>query len=968
MKETTNVYEHFNCLIELTEKERTSYLNQHFNDDSADKAELIALLDCYQSSDENTQWRTLIAGHAKDMTGDDGVEHLSGTVVGQFTLKEVIGRGGMGVVYSGSRTDGKLAQQVAIKFLYPSIMHLIGENLVHNEAYILSKLNHQNITHVLDAGTSADGHHYFAMEYVDGIAIDVYCQQNKLTIKQRLKLFLNVCDAISKAHLLNIAHTDIKPGNILVNKEGVVKVLDFGIAKLIHGDSTSQHQKMVQRYLRALSINYASPEQLKNEKLTLQTDQYSLAILLHQLLTERTPFSRDKHAIDEIIEQVVKGQVPSLISQVSSLKAKWQLTGDINHIVKKALSPSPEQRYETLTDFSSDIYRYLKKLPISIKSNGRIYNAQKWLARSPAQAFVLLISLSASVLFWQQNIQIEKEKNNALEVANQLSAMFESTDPSNGGNSDLKAIDILTKGEQTIKASLSISDAVKYHLLTVLAKSYYGIGYNQHAENLLEEVLSNKDKLTPKQYGQVLLALARSLQGQLKNKRAEKVFKKLLAHAETHPIADKDKFLSYLNLANLFYNNYKEEGTDLYFKYTAMAKSLVGGLSDNDKAKMLYIEIQDEHIKHWRTFADDYEQPLNQKGYAKAIKPLVPKLHQVLELVNEDPELMLLILKQLSILYFETDAQDSKEFRDLLTLQLSKFKSQLGENNHIVADFYSHLSGVAYDNFNMVEALSMSKKALGIYEKLEGQQSFSYLERLLRIGKIYLALGNINASEKAMFSARAVYKNIPVTKVSSPMKIGYWSELRQYCYLLLTLNRFDEVLPYISEFIYLSKNDAEIQSLTETEESIEEFIAYKIGIEDSFEKALIYWNTESEKHSDSLDITINWQNAMLLSFKKDFVPALAYWRKVVPSFLSYKFQKIDFYQKDVWLYQQSLLANNKFKEAKELTEDVVNYQAQLNDSSDNYWLVLAKNKRDELKKSYPDLYPTNSLILIHHPK
>ena len=198
----------------------------------------------------------------------------------------------MGVVYSGSRTDGKLAQQVAIKFLYPSIMHLIGENLVHNEAYILSKLNHQNITHVLDAGTSADGHHYFAMEYVDGIAIDVYCQQNKLTIKQRLKLFLNVCDAISKAHLLNIAHTDIKPGNILVNKEGVVKVLDFGIAKLIHGDSTSQHQKMVQRYLRALSINYASPEQLKNDKLTLQTDQYSLAILLHQLLTERTPFSQ----------------------------------------------------------------------------------------------------------------------------------------------------------------------------------------------------------------------------------------------------------------------------------------------------------------------------------------------------------------------------------------------------------------------------------------------------------------------------------------------------------------------------------------------------------------------------------------------------------------------------------------------------------------------------------------------------
>ena len=954
MKETTNVYEHFNCLIELTEKERTSYLNQHFNDDSADKTELIALLDCYQSSDENTQWRTLIAGHAKDMTGDDGVEHLSGTVVGQFTLKEVIGRGGMGVVYSGTRTDGKLAQQVAIKFLYPSIMHLIGENLVHNEAYILSKLNHQNITHVLDAGTSAAGHHYFAMEYVDGIAIDVYCQQNKLTIKQRLKLFLKVCDAISKAHLLNIAHTDIKPGNILVNKEGVVKVLDFGIAKLIHGYSTSQHQKMVQRYLRALSINYASPEQLKNDKLTLQTDQYSLAILLHQLLTERTPFSRDKHAINEIIEQVVKGQVPSLISQVSSLKAKWQLTGDINDIVKKALSPSPEQRYKTLTDFSSDLYRYLKKRPISIKSHSRIYNAQKWLARSPAQAFLLLISLSASVLFWQQNIQIEKEKNNALEVANQLTGMFESTDPSHGGNSDLKAIDILTKGEQTIKASLSISDAVKYHLLTVLAKSYSGIGYNQQAESLLEEVLSNKDKLTPKQYGQVLLTLARNLQRQRKNNRAEIVFKRLLVHAENYPISSQEQFTSYLNLANLLYKNYKDEGGSLYIEYISKAKSLVGGLSDNEKAKFLFVEVQEEYIKQWNYFVANDKEIFDQKAYAKAIQPLVSKLHQVLELVDDDPELMLLILKELRILYFEIDAEDSKEFRILLKEQLAKFKSKLGENNHLVASFYRHLSIVAYDNLNMREALQMTNKALAIYDKLEGKKSYTSLESLLQQGKITLALGNIVEAEKIIFRARGIYKNMPVTKVSIPFKIGYWNELRQYCYLLLTLNRFEEALPYISEFIYLSKHDAQINVVDDSVEDVVEFTAYKVGIEEGFEKALTYWDTQSNKLEDRPLMLTNWRNAMLLSFNNDFISALVYWEKVVPNFLHYPFQKIDFYQKDVWFYQQSLLANNKFKEAKDLTMDVINYQSQLNNSEDNHWLILAKKKLDDLNKNYPE--------------
>jgi len=958
MKETTNVYEHFNCLIELTEQGRTSYLNQHFNDESADKAELIALLDCYQSSDENTQWRTLIAGHAKDMTGDDGVEHLSGAVVGQFTLKEVIGRGGMGVVYLGTRTDGKLAQQVAIKFLYPSIMHLIGENLVHNEAYILSKLNHQNITHVLDAGTSEDGHHYFAMEYVDGIAIDVYCQQNKLTIKQRLKLFLSVCDAISKAHLLNIAHTDIKPGNILVNKEGVVKVLDFGIAKLIHGDSTSQHQKMVQRYLRALSINYASPEQLKNDKLTLQTDQYSLAILLHQLLTERTPFSREKNAINEIIEQVVKGQVPSLISQVSSLKAKWQLTGDINHIVKKALSPSPDQRYKTLTDFSGDIYRYLKKRPISIKSNSRIYNAIKWLARSPAQAFILMISVSASVLFWQQKIQIEKEKNNALEVANQLSAMFESTDPSHGGNSDLKAIDILTKGEETIKASQSISDDVKYHLLTVLAKSYSGIGYNQQAENLLVEVLSNKDKLTPKQYGQVLLTLARSLRGQRKNKRAEIAFNQLLAHDEKYPISIQDRLSTYLKLADLGYSNYS--GRELYEKYRNKAKALTGQLTNNDKARLVLYDVEDESRKLWGEYTGDGSKAINLEKYQQGIKTLILQLEQALPLTGSDYELKLQIISELSSLYFETEGANSSAAKNLITDQLDKILSTLGENNVISANWYHKLATKSFDDKNFIESEKFNNKALELYLRLGGRQSFNYFKGMLLAARIKYTYGQLEPFENIYRKAKQTYDQIDPEKITIPLKVGYYNQLRQYVFMLFAMDRQEEAKSYVKEALYLGKHDVQLQVVNAGDMNflVNEMQALDIGLSQNWSKAITYWENTYPEEINNLQIGKIWFYSSLLSYNNQNKEALKYWDKILPDATDYFLTTVSFYSDDVWAYQQSLLANNKFKEAKSLNIQIIDFFTKIS-SEDNYWLEKAKNKLDVLNKNHSDLFVRN---------
>ena len=290
---STALFEHFSLLIDLPKNQHVSYFNQHISDPSQAE-ELKALLNNHFSNSDKTQWHELIAQQAQDITGDEQLDDLLGSNLGVYTLTEVIGEGGMGIVFLAERNDGMMQQQVAIKFLFPSIVHVVGSKLVHNQAQILARLNHPNITQVYDAGTSPTGLHYVVMEYVAGQPIDLYCQQQKLNFIERVHLFLDVCDAITKTHLINIAHSDIKPGNVLVNKDGLVKILDFDIAKMLHSNEQEAEDDSVKRYLRALSLAYASPEQLTGQMLTLATDQYSLAVLFYVLLSEQTPFDIER--------------------------------------------------------------------------------------------------------------------------------------------------------------------------------------------------------------------------------------------------------------------------------------------------------------------------------------------------------------------------------------------------------------------------------------------------------------------------------------------------------------------------------------------------------------------------------------------------------------------------------------------------------------------------------------------------
>ncbi|UUO23209.1 serine/threonine protein kinase [Colwellia sp. M166] len=515
---STALFEHFSLLIDLPKNQHVSYFNQHISDPSQAE-ELKALLNNHFSNSDKTQWHELIAQQAQDITGDEQLDDLLGSNLGVYTLTEVIGEGGMGIVFLAERNDGMMQQQVAIKFLFPSIVHVVGSKLVHNQAQILARLNHPNITQVYDAGTSPTGLHYVVMEYVAGQPIDLYCQQQKLNFIERVHLFLDVCDAITKTHLINIAHSDIKPGNVLVNKDGLVKILDFDIAKMLHSNEQEAEDDSVKRYLRALSLAYASPEQLTGQMLTLATDQYSLAVLFYVLLSEQTPFDIERKNINELVEDIQSGRAKTLVINQDHIQITigqhWAMVSDMAKIITKAMSANVNDRYPTVAAFKSDIHKTLKYFPTEV--NYSLWQrAKKWLIRKPLLALVYAVLIIASLSFAVQNENIEQERNlaliaqqyaeqktqlaerdkmHAVAVASQLANILKqkNTNQTQAERSAVKAM--LMQGYESIMNSSTLNSVEKLHLVQVIVESYLNQKQHQAAITALERTLDISELL-----------------------------------------------------------------------------------------------------------------------------------------------------------------------------------------------------------------------------------------------------------------------------------------------------------------------------------------------------------------------------------------------------------------------------------------------------------------------------------------
>ena len=337
--------------------------------------------------------------------------------VGPYRIVRELGRGGMGVVYLAARADESYEKLVALKVLPRG---LDGEDIVRRfrgERQILASLEHPNITRLLDGGATEDGLPYLVMEYIEGEPIDQYCSTHKLSVSDRLRLFQQVCAAVSYAHRNLVVHRDIKPSNVLVTKEGVPRLLDFGIAKLLAPGAAPGDPTMTALY--AFSPEYASPEQIRGETVTTATDVYSLGVLLYRLLTGRRPY-RAQAALGRALERAICEEEPERpsvavrraaepnpgasgpssaveVAEGSAEKLSRRLAVDLDNIVLMALRKEPQRRYVSADQFSDDISRHLNDLPVIAQPDTRNYRLSKFVRRNRTAVIAAAIVLTTLV-------------------------------------------------------------------------------------------------------------------------------------------------------------------------------------------------------------------------------------------------------------------------------------------------------------------------------------------------------------------------------------------------------------------------------------------------------------------------------------------------------------------------------------------------------------------------------------------
>jgi len=399
--------------LAMTEDARAEWLSSLGERDPALAAQLGALLDEHRVL---AQQGFLEKGRFA-LPNSKG---LAGQTLGPYTLISQIGQGGMGNVWLARRSDGRFERQAAVKFVSIALAGPATEERFKREGSILGRLAHPHVAELLDAGISPDGQPYLILEYVDGTTIDQYCDQHKLDLEARVRLFLDVLAAVAHAHANLIVHRDIKPSNVFVTAGGDVKLLDFGIAKLLEGEGqTGAATLLTHEGGSALTPHYAAPEQLTGQPVTTATDVYALGVLLYLLLSGRHPVGSGLRSPAELVKAVLDLEPPraseattadnsKLIAErrdATPDKLRRQLRGDLDTIVGKALKKDPRERYPSVTGLAEDLQRYLKHEPISARPDTLAYRTAKFLRRNRtvvaliAAAIVLVIGSLSTGLY-----------------------------------------------------------------------------------------------------------------------------------------------------------------------------------------------------------------------------------------------------------------------------------------------------------------------------------------------------------------------------------------------------------------------------------------------------------------------------------------------------------------------------------------------------------------------------------------
>ncbi len=480
----TLLQEIFNQAVELPPEPRAIYLDAACRERPDLRARVEALV--RSALNEDNVIASAIAEAAD--------EHASGSLpgagdrIGHYQITRVVGRGGMGIVYEAVRADDQYEKKVAIKLVAAGLLTRDLLPRFRAERQILANLDHPNVARLLDGGTTEVGLPYVVLEFVDGQPLDAFCDEHKLNTPQRLRLLVEIARAVQYAHQNLVVHRDLKPGNILVTPQGVPKLLDFGIAKLLQLDSGTSGPQLTVETTRMMTPEYASPEQLAGRPVSTATDVYQLGVIFYELLAGRRPFRAEDLPLGEL-ERAICQQAP----------ARLAVDADLDRIAQKALEKEPLHRYPSASEFADDLERYLGGFPVRARPASWRYRTRKFVRRNrawvgAAAVFVLVIlGFGASMAVLARRARIEAAT--AKQVTDFMVGLFDASDPDHGGADKITARDLLDKGVGRIDSQLKENPAVQARLYATIGSIYSNLGLFQQARDILAKALTLRSKL-----------------------------------------------------------------------------------------------------------------------------------------------------------------------------------------------------------------------------------------------------------------------------------------------------------------------------------------------------------------------------------------------------------------------------------------------------------------------------------------
>ena len=603
----------FSEAIELEDAERIAFLKQKCEGDENLFNEVLTLL---LADDEI---HPILDKKASELINIEEKLNFVGEQIGSYKLTREIASGGMGTVFLAERSDGVFEQEVALKIIKPGLSTIPIIRRFQHERQILANLQHPNIARLFDGGVTEDRRPYFTMEYVDGVQIDEYCDENKLTIKQRLKLFIDVCNAVQYAHNNLVIHRDLKPSNILIEKDGTIKLLDFGISKVLSAESEQNDLPTVtQAEINLLTPEYSSPEQIKNSKISVSTDVYSLGSILYKLLSGRQAHEFKTRTFSEYEKVVCEKSIPKpstvlenqnseeesieeicLNRNIQKGKLKKKLTGDLDNICMMALRKEPERRYASAEMFAYDIERYLTNLPIFARKESVSYTSKKFIQRHKTAvitAAVLFFIVNGLILFYTLQLKAERDKatieaKKSEQVASFLQDLFLVADPNEAKGETITARELLDRGASRLMVGLEEEPEIKSQLLNTIGKVYTNLGLYNSAEELFLKIKEseNLEALDKETYFETLVNLGKTYGYNGKYDLAGEILLKAKNVGEKYlPINHIQRGELYSSIGSHFYQIADFDSSYIYYKKAEQIFFINFGNESQQLAGLLY--------------------------------------------------------------------------------------------------------------------------------------------------------------------------------------------------------------------------------------------------------------------------------------------------------------------------------------------------------------------------------------------